>query len=199
MRIYINTHTYQLQIYRYTWLMYVSDSSYTLAALHATLQRKNVIPMVYKYVKLCTRLKRKHTFINSTFFLCTFWNHLQRYSPIICLYMDLWDRSFSFMLSKQFGLSLIILLSITNNCFSIVQRLCSKLLLSNISYHFNIEFLSYELYAFFSDILYICYQMRWYQIYIDNAHNVNVFWWHVCLSYRTKTTNFQYLSSFMTI
>ena len=48
--------------------MYVSDSSYTLAALHATLQRKNVIPMVYKYVKLCTRLKRKHTFINSTFF-----------------------------------------------------------------------------------------------------------------------------------
>ena len=139
--IYINSHTYKLQIYRYIWLMYVSDSSYTLAALHATLQRKNVIPMVYKYVKLCTRLKRKHTFINSTFFLCTIWNQLQRYSPIICLYMDLWDRSFSFMLSKQFGLSLIILLSITNNCFSIVQRLCSKLLLSNISYHFNIEFL----------------------------------------------------------
>ena len=136
-QIYINTHTNC----KYTWLMYVSDSSYTLAALHATLQRKNVIPMVYKYVKLCTRLKRKHTFINSTFFLCTLWNHLQRYSPIICLYMDLWDRSFSFMLSKQFGLSLIILLSITNNCFSIVQRLCVKLLLNNISYHFNLKLL----------------------------------------------------------
>ena len=143
--IYIYKHTYKLQIYKYTWLMYVSDSSYTLAALHATLQRKNVIPMVYKYVKLCTRLKRKHTFINSTFFLCTLWNHLQRYSPIICLYMDLWDRSFSFMLSKQFGLSLIMLLSITNNCFSIVQHLCFKLLLSNVSYYFNLKFLSYEL------------------------------------------------------
>ena len=143
--VYIYKHTYKLQIYKYTWLMYVSDSSYTLAALHATLQRKNVIPMVYKYVKLCTRLKRKHTFINSTFFLCTLWNHLQRYSPIICLYMDLWDRSFSFMLSKQFGLSLIMLLSITNNCFSIVQHLCFKLLLSNVSYYFNLKFLSYEL------------------------------------------------------